>query len=96
MNVYTFVLARTRRCHDGVQTQSPLQLRDIGREDLVVDVVETELALLLSLNYVRRGKLLQMMRDCRLRDLEERMDIRAVQFACHRQLLQYCATLRVR
>ena len=95
MNVYTFVLACARCCHDGVQTQSPLEFRDVGGEDLIVYVVEAELALLLSLDDVGCGKLFQMMRDGGLGNLEERVNIRAVQFPCHCQLLQYCTTLRV-
>src|SRR5438132_5463863 len=36
-----------------------------------------------------------MMGDRGLRDVEQSSDIRAVLLPCHRQLLQYCAALRV-
>ena len=78
MSVYMSRSARMWRSHDCVQTQSSLEFRDISAQNLIVDMVETELALFLPLNHVRRGKLLEMMRNCRLRDIEEGVDVRAV------------------
>jgi len=75
MNVYTFVLACARCCQDGVQTQSPLQFGHVSGEDLVVNVIEAELALLLFLDNVSRSKFLQMMRHRGLRDVEKSTDI---------------------
>ena len=75
MNVYMSCLACSGSSHNRVQAQSPLKFRDVGGEDLVVDVVEAELPLLLSLDDVCRSELLQVMRDCGLRDIEEGMDV---------------------
>ena len=75
MNVYISRSACSGSSHNRVQAQSPLKLRDVGGEDLVVDVVEAELPLLLSLDDVCRSELLQVMRDCGLRDIEEGMDV---------------------
>ncbi len=75
MNVYMSYSAHSRYSHNCVQAQSPLKFRDVGGEDLVVDMVEAELALLLSLDDVCRSKLLQMVRDRWLRDVEEGMDV---------------------
>jgi len=58
MNVYMFRSAGSRRSHDCSQTHSPLKFRDVGGEDLIVYVVEAELALLLLLNDVSSGELL--------------------------------------
>ena len=78
MNVYTCFSACAWCCHDGVQTESPLKFGHVSGEDLIVDVVEAELALLLFLYDVSRGKFLQMMRDRGLRDIEKSTHIRAV------------------
>ena len=95
MNIYTSFSAYAWCYNDGVQTQSPLEFRHVGGEDLIVDMVKAELALFLSLDDVCCSKLFQMMRDGGLGDFEEGVNVRAVQFPCHCQLLQYCATLRV-
>jgi hypothetical protein len=55
-----------------------LEFEDVCGEDLIVDVIEAELALLLLLDDVSRGKFLQMMRDRGLRDVEKSTDIRAI------------------
>jgi hypothetical protein len=78
MNVYVSRSACSGRYRDGIKTQSPLEFRHVGGKNFRVDVVKAELASLLSLNYVRRCKFLKMMRDSRLRDFEEGLDIRAV------------------
>jgi hypothetical protein len=78
MNVYMFFSASARCFQERVQAQSTLELGDVRGEDLVVDVIEAELALLLFLYDVSRGKFLQMMRDGGLRDIEKSTDIRAV------------------
>ncbi len=75
MNVYMSYSACSGSSHNRVQAQSPLKFRDVGGEDLVVDVVEAELSLLLSLDDVCRSELLQVVRDCGLRDIEEGMDV---------------------
>jgi hypothetical protein len=71
MNVYTFVLACARCYQNRVQAKSTLELGDVCGEDLIIDVIEAELALLLFLYDVSRGKFLQMMRDRGLRDVEK-------------------------
>ena len=75
MNVYMSCSACSGSSHNRVQAQSPLKFRDVRGEDLVVDVVEAELPLLLSLDDVCRSELLQVMRDRGLRDIEEGMDV---------------------
>ena len=78
MNVYMFFSASARCCQNRVQAQSTLELGDVCGEDLIVDVIEAELALLLFLYDVSRGKFLQMMRDRGLRDIEKSTHVRAV------------------
>src|SRR5260370_7803954 len=71
MNVYMSCSACSGSSHNRVQAQSPLKFRDVGGEDLVVDVVEPELSLLLSLDDVSRSDLLQLVIACRFRALEQ-------------------------
>ena len=75
MNVYMSCSACPGSSNNHVQAQSPLKLSDVGGEDLVVDVVEAELPLLLSLDDMCRSEFLQVMRDCGLRDIEEGVDV---------------------
>ena len=58
-------------------------------------MIVAELAMLLPLYYASYRELLQMVGHRRLRDLEESLDIRTVEFASHRKLLKNRSTLGI-